>query len=54
MKEYTFWDKIRYMLWFSPYGKIEYFFAKRWLNHTFGKHEYWGDYIADLINNDSN
>lgn len=28
---------------------IEYFFAKRWLDKTFGEQEYWGDYISELI-----
>ena len=33
-------------------SKVEYFFAKRWLDKTFGKQEYWGDYIQELITNE--
>ena len=33
-------------------SKVEYFFAKRWLDKTFGKQEYWVDYIQELITNE--
>ena len=33
----------------TPIYKIEYLFAKRWLNKTFGTQEFWGDYISDLM-----
>ncbi len=31
------------------YYDLEWFFAKRWLNRTFGYKEYWGDYIESRI-----
>ncbi len=30
---------------------IEYFFAKRWLDRTFGVREFWADEIYKLLNN---
>lgn len=40
----TLKDKINELI-----SSIEYFFAKRWLDKTFGKQEYWGDYILELM-----
>ena len=31
---------------------FEYYFAKKWLNRTFGEQEYWGEFILELINNE--
>ena len=45
MNKPTIKDKLKEIL-----SNIEYFFAKRWLDRTFGKQEYWGDYIQLLIN----
>lgn len=28
---------------------VEWYFAKRWLNKTFGYKEYWGDYIQQCL-----
>lgn len=53
MKNYTFWDKIKDKLYYTPLGNIEWYFAKKWLDNTFGhivgKQEYWGDYLMELI-----
>ena len=49
MKAETFLDKLKRILWQEPLGKIEYFFAKRYLDKTFGKREYWGEYIQELM-----
>lgn len=40
----TLRDKINQII-----GSIEYYFAKKWLDKTFGEQEYWGDYIQGLI-----
>jgi hypothetical protein len=48
MKEYTKIDQIKDILK-RPYQKLEYFFAKRWLDRNFGKREYWGQEIMDLL-----
>lgn len=38
--------------WFTEQVlKIEYYFAKRWLDKNFGENDYWGDYIQYAINN---
>lgn len=31
------------------YHDVEWFFARRWLNRTFGHKDYWGDFIQDAI-----
>ena len=50
MKQPTFWDKIKEPFE-SIYNKIEYYFAKKWLDETlgryFGKQEYWGDFLLE-------
>lgn len=33
----------------APYYKVDFLLAKRWLDRNFGKQEYWGDYIQNLI-----
>lgn len=33
----------------SVYGKMEYYFAKRWLDKNFGEQEYWGDYLSEKL-----
>lgn len=48
MKAYTIFDTIKDFL-FSPIYKIEYWFAKRWLDKNFGKQEYWGDYLMEKL-----
>lgn len=49
MKEYTKLDKLKDFLWYTPIGKIEYYFAKRWLDKNFGVQEFWGDYLMSKI-----
>lgn len=48
MKEYTTLDRIKDFL-LAPYRSMEYFFAKRWLDSNFGKREFWGDFLSELI-----
>lgn len=31
------------------YYNIEYYFAKKWLDRTFGKQEYWGNTISEAL-----
>ena len=49
----TIIEKIKRILWEEPRDKVEYYFAKRWLDRNFGidvgKHEYWGEFILELI-----
>jgi len=45
----TILEKIIRIFWHEPINKFEYFFAKKWLDNTFGKQEYWGQYILELI-----
>ena len=35
----------------KPYYILEFYFAKKWLDRTFGKQEYWGDKILELLTN---
>ena len=42
-------EKLLDFIWYDRISAIEYFFAKRWLDKTFGKQEYWGDFIAEGI-----
>lgn len=44
MGKQTFADKVIELI-----DKLEYYFAKKWLDKTFGKQDYWGDYIEKLI-----
>ena len=44
----TLKDKIEEVI-----NSVEYYFAKRWLDKTFGKQEYWGDYIQKLKNKEA-
>jgi hypothetical protein len=44
MNKYTLKDWL-----LGKVSSLEYWFAKRWLDRTFGKQEYWGDYIQGLI-----
>lgn len=48
MREHTRIDSIKDW-WYS----IEYRFAKRWLDRTFGKQEFWGDIISELLSKDT-
>ena len=46
-------DKLTLMEWIkATYDdlteRVEYFFAKRWLDNNFGEQEYWGERIEDL------
>lgn len=47
MKEYTKLDRFLDFIWRDRVRNIEYFFAKRWLDKNFGRHEYWGEVISD-------
>lgn len=47
MKAYTFFDRVKDFIWYDRVRDIQYFFAKKWLDKNFGKHEYWGDVISD-------
>ena len=47
MNKETLLDKINKIIE-ATIGRLEYYFAKRWLDKTFGKREYWGDYITNL------
>ena len=49
MKAYTFWDRIKDVLWRDRINAIEYYFAKRWLDRNFGKQEFWGDYLFEKL-----
>jgi hypothetical protein len=53
MKSETFVERMIRILWRDPIGKIQYYFAKEWLNNTFGwkvgRKEYWGEYLQNLI-----
>ena len=31
---------------------IQYYFANKWLNNTFGEEEYWGERIANLLDDE--
>ena len=48
MTNQTLWNKI-----IEPFRNaflgVEYYFAKRWLDRNFGKQDYWGEYISDLL-----
>ena len=44
----TILEKIIRIFWHEPINKFEYFFAKKWLDKTFGKQEYWGQNILEL------
>jgi len=46
MKEYTKLDYIK-DLFRKPYNKIEYYFAKKWLDSSFGKRENWGEVLSN-------
>jgi hypothetical protein len=48
MGEPTFWEKITLPFERVLY-KIEYFFAKRWLDNNFGEVDYWGDYLYEKL-----
>ncbi len=45
MSKESITDKIKAIY----YDQICYFFAKQWLNKNFGKKEYWGSEIEDLL-----
>jgi hypothetical protein len=47
MKEYTKLDWFLDFIFRNNLRKIEYFFAKRWLDSSFGKREYWGDVLSN-------
>lgn len=49
MKEYTTWDKVVDFIWRDRIRKIEYYFAKRWLDKNFGEQEYWGEYLMEKL-----
>ena len=49
MQKETLLDKIIEATIGRTIGRLEYYFAKRWLDKNFGKREYWGDYITELI-----
>ncbi len=51
MKQQTMWDKIKEPF-LVIYFKIEYYFAKRWLDSNFGEKEYWGDYLLEHLKKD--
>lgn len=42
--------------WYDIFGNtlqnIEWYFAERWLNRTFGEKEYWGEWIMNKILDD--
>ena len=44
----TLWDKIKEPF-IKIYYKIEYYFAKKWLDSNFGEVEYWGDYLFNKL-----
>lgn len=46
MESFKWWHVFR-----DLYDKMTYFFAKRWLDENFGKREYWGEYISDMMIN---
>ena len=48
MESYTLKHKIQDVFLY-PLKKLEWYFAKRWLDKNFGKQEYWGQYIMELI-----
>jgi len=48
MKNYNLIEKFL-EIFTGFFDKIEFYFAKRWLNKHFGNQEYWGDYISELI-----
>jgi hypothetical protein len=47
MKEYTTRDRILDFVWRDWINKIEYYFAKKWLDRNFGENEYWGEVISE-------
>jgi hypothetical protein len=49
MGEYTFWEAIITKIRENTIDKLEYYFAKRWLDKHFSEKEYWGEYIAKKI-----
>ena len=49
MKKTTLWDRIKDVMWYDRINAIEFYFAKRWLDKTFGKQEYWGDYLMENL-----
>jgi hypothetical protein len=51
MKEVTWISNITGFFTRIP-GKVEYYFAKRYLDETFPKYKtkYWGEFIAKMIN----
>ncbi len=48
MDEPTFLDKIK-KPFKNLYYKIEYYFAKKWLDNNFGEVEYWGSYLYEKL-----
>jgi hypothetical protein len=46
MESFKWWHVFRFL---DLYEKMTYFFAKRWLDKTFGEREYWGSFIGELI-----
>lgn len=53
MKETNLFERLIDKILYEQINRIEYYFAKRWLDKVFGdiagKQEYWGDYIFYLI-----
>lgn len=50
MSSESFFIKMK-NLFLKPIRFLEYYFAKRWLDRTFGEQEYWGDLIDSLLEN---
>ena len=44
----TLWQKIKWQI-DKIVDVVEYFFAERWLNKTFGEREYWGEYLDRIL-----
>ncbi len=42
-------ERLVNLLWHRPLETVEYYFAKRWLDKTFGEREYWGDFIHGCV-----
>ena len=44
----TLWQKIQWQIE-QLIDAVDYFFAKRWLDRTFGYQEYWGEYLDRVL-----
>ena len=44
----TLWQKIAWRI-SQLIDAVDYFFAERWLNRTFGYQEYWGEYLDRVL-----